>query len=42
MEFLRRQEFEVDAKQLIAAANTPRQVREMMESENWRQSLEGK
>lgn len=42
MEFLRRQAFAVDAKHLFAAADTLRQVRGMMESENWRQALEGK
>ena len=41
MEFLRRQATAVDAKQLIAAADTLRQVREMLESEKWRRPLEG-
>ena len=42
MDFLKAREFTVKEEQLLSAAETLRQVWKMMESENWRQALDGR
>lgn len=41
LEFLNKRKYTVGQKEMLAVADTLRQVREMMESEEWRQAIEG-